>query len=151
MLKKLSCSLLALSLTFGLATTPALVSANSGKVSQGYGETSQGYDKGSVRVNGEIIPELLNVIIDEMVNLDAIEVVGGHAVSGWFYDAELTQEITGSRYFVITTEAIENGIYAQLGVVVKDEATTPNITPDGSNNAPTVVPSTGVAVLGQLF
>lgn len=143
MLKKLSCSLLALSLIFGSATLPNTV-VNVSATSNSAGSSSF-HDKGAVRVNGSVIIELRSVYVNEMINLETIKVVNNSEVLGWFYDEELTQEIPNVREFIVTSDSIENGIFAQLGdVVVVDEATAAEA---GANP----VPSTGVALLGKLF
>lgn len=115
------------------------------------------YESGSIRVNGTYVDQLKNVLVGELKNLNTITSINGNEVLGWYKDEALTQTILDPSQYVVTSDAIANGIYAKVTSTVVETLV------DGSYNAgagtpspevsytPTVVPSTIASILNKVF
>lgn len=152
MKKQLTSAVLALTLTFSFAavaptTTVEAASALTGNV----------YDFENVKTrDNTVIPELRGVAVGSIINLSRIE-IGGQTITGWYLDADFTTPVTkeiflDTGFITITESIIVNGLFPKFASDVSAVApTTPGTTTGTPNDIITPVPSTGVAVLGQLF
>lgn len=154
MKKQLTATMLAFAFAFNLAPLTTVEAFTA--------ETNNFYEFGNVKTRpNTYIDELRGVPVDGIVNLSTIK-VSGQTIIGWYLDAAFTKPVQDetflpSGFITITTSIMENGLYPKYASDVS--ATGGTVTGGGNTSggnittgaSPTVVPSTGVAVLPQLF